>query len=86
VHYYEDYPYAADEESLQVAAKNLSNRERTCVPLSERALAAKIEAVACYGTQISSFWESDEAMARALTEQARQSGGECYWQEGSQPG
>jgi len=86
VRYYEDYPYAADEAALRTITENLHDWEQTCNTISERALAAKIEATACYETQISSFWENVEAMKVALTKQVQRSSGECFWREGSQLG
>jgi LmbE family N-acetylglucosaminyl deacetylase len=83
VRYYEDYPYAADEAALIAVTEDRPGWERTVVSINKRALKAKIEAVACYETQISSFWVDVEVMSGALTEQADRSGGEGFWVQGS---
>jgi hypothetical protein len=52
---------------------------RRLTPLDETALTAKIEAVRCYRSQISSFWHDDSSMAQALREYAAENGGEGEW-------
>ena len=60
--YYEDFPYAEDPEEL---AATLAGRDLIpeVTPLSESALQAKIGAVACYASQISTFWSGLAEMA-----------------------
>ncbi len=69
--YYEDYPYALNRSAVQTA---LSDRRWLAQPisLSEEALEAKVAAIACYRSQISSFWADEAAMStsvRGFTEQ-----------------
>ena len=82
VRYYEDYPYAADEAAVRSLTAYHPGWERKVTSLSKRALQAKVEAVACYQTQISSFWADADAMRQALTEQADRWNGECFWLAG----
>jgi LmbE family N-acetylglucosaminyl deacetylase len=65
LYWYEDYPYAENFQAVQYA---LHNRQWQTIltPLSEAALIAKIAAIACYRSQISSFWADPEAMDRAV--------------------
>ncbi|RMF77973.1 MAG: PIG-L family deacetylase, partial [Chloroflexi bacterium] len=68
--FYEEYPYSVSEEARtralnelkQIAALQL-NEER--VTLSEAQVDAKIEAIACYRSQISTFWEDVDDMAHS---------------------
>ncbi len=76
--YYEDYPYAANSESV---AQTLTGGiwEPTTILLDEPALSAKSRAVAEHASQISTFWQSVEAMDTALRDYFTQVGGEWLW-------
>ncbi len=82
VTYYEDYPYAEDCASVGVA---LGDRrwEAEVVRLSEEALEAKIAAIACYRSQISSLWMDTMDMVGAVRSFAKRRGAgrpaERYW-------
>ena len=67
IKFYAEYPYFNTERAITHALSQigLSLRESK-VNLSEADLAAKVSAIACYESQISTFWESEEAMARDL--------------------
>lgn len=80
--YYEDFPYARDPQAVRAAlAPGLW--EPQLVPLSQQALEAKAAAIACYGSQISTFWGSRddvEATVRAFAKHTGQGGpAERYW-------
>jgi LmbE family N-acetylglucosaminyl deacetylase len=79
---YEDFPYAQDPRAVK-AALTPDPWEPELVPLSEQALRAKVAAIACYGSQISTFWGSQDAVdatVRAFAEQTGQSEpAERYW-------
>jgi LmbE family N-acetylglucosaminyl deacetylase len=79
VRYYEDYPYATQAGQLEKALGRLEEWTACVIPLSEDALRAKIEAVAAYTSQISTFWQSLEAMAGALRSYCERTGGERLW-------
>jgi len=84
VELYEDWPYADDATAVARALDGEQGRWRRRVSLlSEEALIAKANAVACYASQISTFWPDLEAMRRALREQAARVGagglGEGFW-------
>lgn len=80
--YYEDFPYAQDPQAMRAALKS-GLWEPELVPLSEQALSAKVAAIACYASQISTFWGSQDvlnATVRAFAEQAGQNEpAERYW-------
>ncbi len=65
LHFYAEYPYFNSERAITLALSkiDLTLRERR-ITLDEADLAAKVTAIACYASQISTFWDSLEAMAR----------------------
>ncbi len=76
---YEDFPYAA---TLQSGPEE-GRWQEELVPLSEQALEARIAAVACYRSQISSFWADAAEMDAAVRAFANLIGddgpAERYW-------
>lgn len=70
--FYEDYPYAGDAQSVSHAFAPWSPPcwERGSLAFGEEAIAAKTEAVACYASQISTFWRGLGEMGRSLREHA----------------
>jgi LmbE family N-acetylglucosaminyl deacetylase len=84
---YEEYPYSAEGDAvIQVARKQLGQPTRPVShTLSETDLDAKIRAIACYQSQISSFWSSTAAMAEAVRQYAAQVGQGMYTERVWQP-
>ncbi|MBC7236315.1 MAG: PIG-L family deacetylase [Chloroflexi bacterium] len=72
VRFYEDYPYTGDAEAVRrgMAPYPTYCWKNTPQPLGPADLAAKKEAVACYVSQISTFWPDEPEMRRALAEHA----------------
>lgn len=60
--YYEEYPYAEIPQAVETALGE-GPWEPLLTFLDEEALAAKVAAVACYRSQISTFWASVDEMA-----------------------
>ncbi len=90
--HYEDYPYAQDPEAVQAAlALEIEPRETEwqseLVFLTEQTLEAKIAAIACYQSQLSTFWTSSAEMAGAIRAFAEHVGNgrpaERYWMPAS---
>lgn len=85
LYYYEDYPYAEDDQAVRCAQRHPAGSmwRAIHIPLSPAALAAKVTAIACYRSQISSFWKDTTEMATAIRAFARQVGDggptERYW-------
>ena len=78
--YYEDYPYAQKEGSVQaVLDRTGSGWEATVYPLSEAALRAKIEAILAYRSQFSTFWTDRADLERQVRGYAERVGGERVW-------
>ncbi|HDQ72008.1 MAG TPA: PIG-L family deacetylase [Chloroflexi bacterium] len=86
--YYEDYPYAAQDEAVREAVGETLEDEPVRwraerVALSEEAMRAKVAAIAQYRSQLSTFWTSETEMESAIRAFAVQAGGgrpaERYW-------
>ncbi len=81
--YYEDYPYA--EQPDELAAARSPGARATRVELDEEALAAKISAIACYRSQLSSFFRDESEMAARVRAYAKMTGNgrpaERLWSE-----
>lgn len=71
--YYEDFPYAEDAQAVQVVLEE-GQWQAESVPLSEEAWEAKIAAIACYRSQLSTFWADEAEMATTVRAFA-----ERYW-------
>jgi len=80
--YYEDFPYAKDPRAMQAALEK-GQWQAKSVPLCEEALEAKIAAVACYHSQLGTFWAGVVEMAAAVRTFAERTGSgrpaERYW-------
>ena len=76
VFYYEEYPYSTDSDAIEAALAEFAPQMLAPLmrPLNEAALQAKIDAIAYYESQISTFWEGTVDMARLVREDARQVG------------
>lgn len=78
---YEDFPYAGNAQ----AAPEEGHWQEELSLLSEEALEARIAAIACYRSQISSFWADVAEMAAAVREFAERTGdgrpAERYWKQ-----
>lgn len=86
--YYEDYPYAERPGALETVIGDGDGWRVEIVPMTEQSLAAKIAAVACYHSQISTFFTGTDEMAARLRAFAAIAGGgrgvaERYWLMGS---
>jgi len=83
VTYYEDFPYAGAAPEQVRAVLGAGGWEARLTTLSEQALQAKITAIACYRSQISTFWSNLDELAAQVREFARKVGGrrlaERYW-------
>ncbi len=80
--YYEEYPYAEGAATVGVALGG-DSWEPEVVFLDEEALAAKVAAVACYRSQLSTFWTDGAEMEARIRAYALRVGGgqpaERYW-------
>lgn len=87
VFYYEEYPYSASggQAAVQTALAAFSKRLLPhLIELSEDDLLAKMEAIACYQSQISTFWDNVAEMkkrVRAYAEEVATPAAERLWKE-----
>jgi LmbE family N-acetylglucosaminyl deacetylase len=83
VAFYEDYPYAEKQPAVRDALGDPTAWRSELVILSPVDLDAKVASIACYGSQISSFWRDRKEMERRVRAYARAVGGgkaaERYW-------
>lgn len=78
--YYEDYPYAADPGALDaVNQTDYASWQATMIPLSEAAIMTKIEAIAAFESQLSTFYQDRADMERVVRQYHRSIGGERVW-------
>jgi len=92
VYFYEEFPYARDGAAVRLrAVSELAQAMRAHpehfglravlhkVVIDEQALARKIEASACYRSQVDSFWADLDELERVFRDYHALSGGElCY--------
>ncbi|MEP7288803.1 MAG: PIG-L family deacetylase [Chloroflexota bacterium] len=81
LYFYDDYPYSAKGHTVIQQAVGLLDLDlkRNLHPVDSPAIDAKIAAVGRYKSQISSFWDSENKMAREIRAFVNQVGGEGEW-------
>jgi LmbE family N-acetylglucosaminyl deacetylase len=81
VQFYEDFPYAEWEGALAdaLASRAVQAWQPHVISLDEDNVAAKIRAIACYGSQLEVLFKSEAAMPQRVREYTRQVGGERFW-------
>ena len=63
IRFYAEYPYLNADRAIEAALSELDvSLAASHVILGERDIRAKVKAIACYSSQISTFWKSLEAM------------------------
>ncbi len=82
--YYEDYPYAEDT-AKRASVWGTDEWQSESIAISEASLRAKIEAFLCHRSQISTFYSSDDEVARRIRAYAESIGHgqpvERYWRK-----
>lgn len=82
--YYEDYPYAGDDRarSKALSVAPVGGRwQRLELSIDAEDLAARLDAIACFQSQISSFWADEQAMRAAVARFAQTGEGKTDWSE-----
>ncbi len=78
--YYEEYPYAAAPTDLYAAMQDeVGSWQATTIPLSADAIQAKIEAIAAYKSQLSTFFRSRSDLEHNVRLYNKSVGGERLW-------
>ncbi len=85
--FYAEFPYANSREEIADAARRIGLQFREIrIELDEADVRAKIEAIACYRSQISTFWNDLEQMEtearRSMQDSATGKYLERYWEYG----
>ena len=83
--YYEEFPYARDKGALEVALGSDKGWRSEILPLEETSLRAKIEAVTCYHSQLSTFFYDNNDLEQQIRSYCEQVGGERYWSFAGRP-
>lgn len=79
--YYEDYPYVREPQALTaVIPPGDPGWQVTQIPLAGTAVQTKIEAIAAFASQLSTFFNSQADLEEQIASQAKAAGGERLWQ------
>lgn len=76
--YYPDYPYAVGPRS-DLRGKVGEGWQKVCTPVTGEGLRAWQDAVACYRSQLSTFWSNRAELDAAIAAYAQGAGGACLW-------
>jgi len=79
--YYEDYPYAQEENAVVIITTPRRVWQPEIIPLSEDAFQAKIDATVRYRSQIDTFFADIEEMSTQMKDYCDRIGGERIWLE-----
>ncbi len=77
--YYEEYPYVRQEGALKAALGSKIEWHPKVIPLDEPSIRARIEAIACYRSQLSSFFKDNNDLERQIRNYCKEVGGERLW-------
>lgn len=79
--YYEDYPYAQQPGALDRVLGDRSGRQPIVLPLSPQDLAAKVDAVLAFRSQLSTFFTDRADLEAQIGGFAAATGGERLWRK-----
>lgn len=80
LNYYEDYPYVTEPGALEaVIPPDRAGWQAEVAPLTETSLRAKIEAIAAYVSQLSTFFDGRSHLEQQIRDDTRSVGGERIW-------
>ena len=78
--YYEEYPYAAEPGAVEtIIAADRETWHSQTIPISEAAMEKKIEAIAAYASQMSTFFLDRADLERQVHNYSQLIGGERIW-------
>lgn len=77
--YYEDYPYARKYSAEIFTARDPRNLQSVTIELAEKAINGRIQAIKCFKSQLSSFFQDEEDLANQLRSYIQTVGGERIW-------
>jgi LmbE family N-acetylglucosaminyl deacetylase len=79
--YYEEYPYALSPQAMPSDLGRQGCWQASTISISDEALAARIEAIARYESQLSTFFRDHEELVDSVTGYVQQVGGERLWRQ-----
>lgn len=77
--YYEEYPYAQKKGALAEALNQNMSWQSEVIPLTAAALDTKLEAILCYRSQISTFFDDRDDLVTRVVGFSYSIGGERLW-------
>ncbi len=77
--YYEEYPYAREEGAMGHILASENEWQPQVISLTRQAIEIKVKAIACYRSQISTFFADLDDMAEQVIAHGRRIGGERVW-------
>ncbi len=79
IRYYEDFPYSRTVHAVDVALGDVDRWNSTIMRLDPSSVEAKIEAIACYKSQISTFFLDYPDLVQQVNSHIRELDGERQW-------
>jgi LmbE family N-acetylglucosaminyl deacetylase len=79
LYYYEDYPYARQFSAEKFAARDPRTLQSFTIRLTESAINGRIQAIQCFKSQLSTFFQDEEDLENQLRSFINSVGGERYW-------
>jgi LmbE family N-acetylglucosaminyl deacetylase len=78
--YFEDFPYSRKESAVLTALGDVDQWKSATMKLDPSSIESKIEAIACYKSQVSTFFSDEQDLRRQVTGRIEELGGERYWE------
>jgi hypothetical protein len=79
LNYYEDFPYSEMEDELALVDRNGNRWRSSVVELQPVDVKARIDAISCYRSQLSTFFAGRQDLILQITDNIRRAGGERFW-------
>jgi LmbE family N-acetylglucosaminyl deacetylase len=79
--YYEEFPYVLAREAMPAGMTREDRWRSQTIELSDEALAMRIEATACYRSQLSTFFRNRDDLVRTVSGFVQNAGGERIWRQ-----
>lgn len=77
--YYEEYPYALTAGAMPDGINDNQLWQPSVISITDEALAARIEAIACYRSQLSTFFRDRQDLTDSVSRYVQKVGGERVW-------
>ena len=81
LHYYEEFPYMMARRAMPADLTREDKWRSQIIELTDEALAMRIEATACYRSQLSTFFRDRDDLVRTVSGFVQNTGGERIWRQ-----